>query len=118
MPGGHGALTTPQRPPDDAFFKKHRLKDGPASAPARAGFSVVTTYRIEEDPRLPSQEKAPRERRREDPLAGISGAEVIPLLQSAPGIRPVVVLNRCHLMRCFRLMVVTQRLVWQPESIS
>jgi hypothetical protein len=100
------------------FYMTHRLKDGPASAPARAGFSVVTTYRSKEDPRLPSHEKAPRERRHEDPLAGISGADVVPLLQSAPGIRPVVVLNRCHLMRCSRLMVVTQRLVWQPASIS
>jgi len=72
---------------------KHRLKDGPASAAARAGFSIATAYRIEENPQPPSQKKAPRERRREDPLAEIFDAEVVPLLQSAPGIRPVAVLE-------------------------
>ena len=75
------------------LYMKHRLKDGPASAAARAGFSVATAYRIEENPQLPSQKKAPRERRREDPLAEIFDAEVVPLLQSAPGIRPVAVLE-------------------------
>lgn len=44
-------------------------------------------------PRLPSQKKAPRERRRPDPLAEIFDAEIVPLLQSAPGIRPVAVLD-------------------------
>ncbi len=70
---------------------KHRLSEGPPKAPARAGFSVATAYRVEQDPRLPSQKKAPRERRRPDPLAEIFDAEVVPLLKAAPGVRPVAV---------------------------
>lgn len=72
---------------------KHRLTDGPPTAAARAGFSVATAYRIEQDPRLPSQKKPPRGRRRPDPLAEIFDAEVVPLLRCAPGIRPVAVLE-------------------------
>ncbi|SDR62481.1 Integrase core domain-containing protein [Paraburkholderia tuberum] len=75
------------------LYMKHRLHEGAPRAAARAGFSVATAYRIEEDPRLPSQKKAPRERRRVDPLAEISDAEIVPLLKSAPGIRPVGVLE-------------------------
>ena len=70
---------------------KHRLSEGPPKAAARAGFSVATAYRVEQDPRLPSQKKEPRERRRPDPLAEIFDVEVIPLLKSAPGVRPVAV---------------------------
>jgi hypothetical protein len=32
----------------------------PAIAAAKAGFSIATAYRIEADPRLPSQKKKPR----------------------------------------------------------
>ena len=39
-------------------------------AAAKAGFSAATAYRIKQDPRLPSQKKAPRGRRRRDPLSG------------------------------------------------
>lgn len=62
-----------------------------AAAAAKASLSVATAYRIEADPRLPSQKKAARGRRRPDPLAAIFDAEVIPLLKSAPGIRPVAI---------------------------
>lgn len=72
---------------------KLRLSEGPPAAAARAGFSVATAYRIEQDPRLPSQKKPTRERRRPDPLAQIFDVEVVPLLKSAPGIRPVAVLE-------------------------
>ncbi|KWO12631.1 integrase, partial [Burkholderia ubonensis] len=75
------------------LYMKHRLKEGAPAAAARAGFSAATGYRIEQDPRLPSQKKAPRGRRRADPLAAIFNAEIVPLLQSAPGIRPVAVLD-------------------------
>ena len=72
---------------------KYRLKEGPPQAAARAGFSAATGYRIEEDARLPSQKKAPRGRRRADPLVAIFDTEIVPLLQSAPGIRPIAVLD-------------------------
>ena len=45
-----------------------RQTEPPVIAAAKAGFSAATAYRIEQDPRLPSQKKAPRDRRRRDPL--------------------------------------------------
>jgi transposase InsO family protein len=79
------------------LYMKLRLTEGPPKAAARAGFSVATAYRIEQDPRLPSQKKVPRERRRPDPLAQIFDSEVVPLLKAAPGVRPVAVFE--ELMR-------------------
>lgn len=75
------------------LYMKYRRKDGPAVAADRAGFSTATAYRLEQDPRLPSQKKEPRERRRPDPLAAIFDSEIVPLLKSAPGVRPVAVLE-------------------------
>jgi transposase InsO family protein len=68
---------------------KSRLHQSPAVSAARAGFSAATAYRIEQDPRLPSQKGAPRGRRRPDPLADIFDAEVVPMLQASPGLRPI-----------------------------
>jgi hypothetical protein len=70
---------------------KSRQTNGPAVAAAKAGFSAATAYRIEADPRLPSQKKKPRGRRRPDPLAGIWEGEIMPMLQAAPAIRAVAV---------------------------
>src|SRR2546430_2083443 len=68
---------------------------GPAAprsvAAARAGFSLATAYPLEKEPRLPSQKKAPRGRRRRDPLAAVWDSEVVPLLKSVPGLRPVAI---------------------------
>lgn len=60
-------------------------------AAAKACISQATGYRLQADPTLPSQKKTPRGRRRPDPLADIFDAEVVPLLRSSPGIRPVAV---------------------------
>src|SRR5262252_9357565 len=65
----------------------------PTIAAAKAGFSTACAYRIEQDPRLPSQKKAPRGRRRPDPLAAVWDSEVAPLLKSAPALRPVVIFD-------------------------
>ncbi|MGE0578390.1 MAG: IS21 family transposase [Reyranella sp.] len=51
------------------------------AAAAKAGFSTATGYRIEDDPRLPSQKQKPRGRRRPDPLAHYWEAEIVPILQ-------------------------------------
>jgi transposase InsO family protein len=59
---------------------------------AKAGFSTATGYRIEADPRLPSQKKVPRGRRRPDPLAEVWDAEIVPILTAAPGLRAIAVL--------------------------
>lgn len=68
---------------------QHRLKHDVATAAAMAGISRASAYRIENDPTPPSQKKAPRGRRRPDPLEGIFDEEIVPLLQQSPGIRPV-----------------------------
>jgi hypothetical protein len=70
---------------------KHRQTDAPPVAAAKAGFSEATAYRLEEDPRLPSQKAGRRDRRRPDPLATIFEAEIVPQLESAPDLRPVAI---------------------------
>jgi hypothetical protein len=49
-------------------------------AAARSGISRASGFRIDADPRLPSQKQKPRERRRPDPLAAIWDADVVPIL--------------------------------------
>src|SRR5215470_13318876 len=56
---------------------RSRHTDTPTAA-AKAGFSTAIACRIASDPRLPSQKKAPRGRRRPDPLAGIWDSELLP----------------------------------------
>jgi hypothetical protein len=70
---------------------KSRQNNAPAIVAARAGFSSASAYRIEGDPRLPSQKKTPRGRRRPDPLAGAWDSEIVPMLEAAPGIRAVAI---------------------------
>jgi hypothetical protein len=66
------------------LFMKLRLSKTLPVAAVQAAISVATAYRIEQDPRLPSDKKAPRKRRRPDPLVDIFEAEGVPLLQAAP----------------------------------
>jgi transposase InsO family protein len=70
---------------------KSRQTHAPAVAAAKAGFSTATAYRLEADPRLPSQKTAPRGRRRPDPLAGIWDGEIVPMLEAAPGVRAIAI---------------------------
>ena len=63
------------------------------TAAAKAGFSTSTGTRLDADPRLPSQKRTPRERRRPDPLEPYWEAEIVPLLTAKPGLRPVTVLR-------------------------
>ncbi len=85
MPGRH--ITDHQM----RLYMKLRQPNPTAVAAAKASISVATAYRIENDPRLPSQKRAPRERRRPDPLADIFEADVVPLLKAAAGVRPVAI---------------------------
>lgn len=68
---------------------KFRQSDPPHVAAAKASFSPSTAYRIEQDPRLPSQKGSRRSRRRPDPLAALFDEEVVPMLKASPGLRPV-----------------------------
>jgi hypothetical protein len=70
---------------------KLRRMQALSSAATGAGLSPATAYRIERDPRLPSQKAPPRGRRRPDPLADIYDREVVPLLEAAPAIRSVAI---------------------------
>ena len=72
---------------------KFRQADPPVIAAAKAGFSAATAYRIEQNPRLPSQKKAPRAGRRRDPLAAVWDSDVVPLLQGTPGLRPIAIFD-------------------------
>ncbi|MCL4683081.1 MAG: IS21 family transposase [Rhodocyclaceae bacterium] len=87
MPGHH--LTDHQV----RLYMRLRRTDSPAAAAAKASFSSATAYRLEQDPKLPSQREQRRSRRRPDPLAGIFEAEIVPLLEASPGLRPVALLE-------------------------
>ena len=71
----------------------YRLYNDATIAAAKSGFSRATGYRTEDDPRLPSQKKMPRGRRRPDPLAAVWDDEIVPILKSAPGVRAIAVLE-------------------------
>src|SRR5512145_96927 len=75
------------------LYMRYRQTLSPEGAAAKASFSTATGYRIENDPRLPSQRKEPRGRRRPDPLAPYWDAEIVPILKAAPGIRAIGVLG-------------------------
>ena len=47
------------------------------TAAAKAGFSASTGARVDADPRMPSQKRAPRGRRRPDPLAESWDSEIV-----------------------------------------
>ena len=85
MPGRH--ITDHQM----RLYMKYRQTNTAAVAAARASISTATAYRIDKDPRLPSQKQTPRERRRPDPLADIFDAEVVPMLKAAPGLRSIAI---------------------------
>jgi hypothetical protein len=79
---------------------KSRQSHSVVVAAAKAGISMATAYRIETDPRLPSQKTMPRVRRRPDPLANVWESEVVPMLEAAPGVRAVAIfeeISRRHL---------------------
>ena len=75
------------------LYMSFRQAETPIVAAAKAGFSIATAYRVEQDPRLPSQKRSPRRRRRQDPLAAVWDSEVVPLLKSVPGLRPVAIFD-------------------------
>ncbi len=85
MPGRH--VTDHQM----RLFMQHRQTDTVAVAAAKASMSKATGHRIARAPRLPSTSKTPRGRRRPDPLGEVFDAVVIPMLQAAPGLRPIAV---------------------------
>ncbi len=63
---------------------KYRQTDTPPVAAAKASFSSSTVYRLEKDPRLPSQKTSGRDRRRPDPLAGVFETEIVSMRKGRP----------------------------------
>ena len=70
---------------------KSRLTETKPAAAAQAAMSLKSAYRIENDPRLPSQRSTPRGRRRPDPLIAIFDPEIVPMLEAKPGMRPIAI---------------------------
>jgi len=88
MPGRH--ITDQQV----RLYMNARLTRPQTTAAAMAGISVATGRRIERDPRPPSACKEARQyRTRVDPLEGLWDTVVVPMLEAAPGLRPVTVLG-------------------------
>ena len=76
------------------WYMRFRQTHTQATAAAKAGFSERSARRFERDPRLPSQKAADRgPETRPDPLAVIWAAEVVPLLEAMPNLRPITILE-------------------------
>jgi transposase InsO family protein len=75
------------------LYMKIRATSSAPVAAAGASISIASAYRIESDPRLPSQKKPTRGRRRPDPLIEFFDADVVPMLLAAPELRPVAILQ-------------------------
>ena len=86
-------LTSHQR---NLFMAKRRGSSSQEAAAAAAGISVRSARRIERN-QLQPQANQPRGRTRADPLAGVWEEELVPLLQRAPALTPITLLE--HLQR-------------------
>jgi hypothetical protein len=73
------------------LYMRFRQTETARVAAAKAGFGTASAYRFERDPRLRSQKKVPRGRRRPDPLAAVWESEIVPMLARAPELRAVAI---------------------------
>jgi transposase InsO family protein len=74
-------------------YKQLRSKVTQEAAAAKTGISVSSAYRIDRRVVLPSQQGRRHWRTRIDPLSEVWDAEVLPLLERAPGLMAVTVLE-------------------------
>lgn len=74
-------------------YKEHRNKLTQVAAAAKAGLSERSARRIERSDTLPSQRPERSWRTREDPLAAVWDAEVVPLLQADAALNAVTLLE-------------------------
>jgi len=74
-------------------YKELRGKHTQEAAAAKTGISVSSARRVELSTTLPSQRRARHWRTRADPLGDLWNAEVVPLLEGAPGLMAVTVLE-------------------------
>ncbi len=102
------------------LYMKSRLTVKKPAAAAQAGISLRTAYRIENDPRLPSQTAAPRGRRRPDPLIAIFEAEIVPMLEASPALRPIAIfeeMQRRHPELCEGVRRTMERRIRQWRAL-
>ena len=72
------------------LYMRLRTDHTQITSAAKSGLSLATGKRIDRDPRAPSAKKQRRiYRTRPDPLADVWDEEIVPLLQAAPGLRPI-----------------------------
>ena len=103
----------------------YRKTKSTSVAAAKASFSAATGYRIENDPRLPSQKKSSRTRRRADPLGDLFETEILPMLEAALALRPVAIFEEmrrrhpelgCGIRRTLERRVRAWRAMYGPEQ--
>jgi hypothetical protein len=76
------------------LFMKFRTEGNtPQQAAAKTGFSTATAYRIERAPQASDEPKAPRGRRRPDPLEAVWDSDIVPMLTAAPSLRAIAILE-------------------------
>lgn len=75
------------------IFKKLRSKHGQEVAAAKAGISVRSARRIERAEALPSQRPSRTWRTRTDPFAAVWESEIVPMLEAAPGLTAITLLE-------------------------
>lgn len=78
-------------------YKQLRGKHTQEAAAAKVGISVASARRIESAVLLPSQRPPRSWRTRADPLEDVWQSEVVPMLESAPGLMAVTVLEELQL---------------------
>lgn len=74
-------------------YKELRGKHGQEAAAAKTGISVASARRLESAVTLPSQRPPRHWRTRADPLAEVWASEVVPMLEGAPSLMAVTVLE-------------------------
>jgi hypothetical protein len=74
-------------------YKDHRGTLPPSAVAAKVGISERSARRLETSVALPSQRPSRRWRTREDPLAAVWEAELLPLLQASPSLSAVTLLE-------------------------
>lgn len=74
-------------------YKELRAKHSQEAAAAKTGISVASARRLESATTLPSQRPPRHWRTRADPLAEVWASEVVPMLQGAPSLMAITVLE-------------------------
>lgn len=75
------------------IYKKLRKKLRQEAAAAKVGISVRSARRLDDAQALPSQREARAWRTRADPFDGVWQSEIVPMLEAAPGLKAMTLLE-------------------------